>query len=125
MNEGLFLLLPNLSEHQKGQMMPKKELYYYAAARQQFRMNGKRKVTAFCEAARARYWNCLVENEVYDALANAAKFTIGSSRVCRRLPRHYPTIRFILIRSEPSSVIKPARQLGNLSNNLFSDSLST
>ena len=31
--------------------------------------------------------NCLVENAAYDALANAAKFTMGSvSRVYRQLP---------------------------------------
>ena len=38
------------------------------------------------EAAQ-RYWDCLVENAAYDALANAAKFTMGSvSRVYRQLP---------------------------------------
>lgn len=68
-------------------MVPK-ELYYYVQRGSSI-MNGSKTLRHFDAAEAAqRYWNCLVENEVYDALANAAKFTMGSvSRVYRQLPR--------------------------------------
>ena len=64
-----------------------KELYYYVQRGSSI-MNGSKTLRHFDAAEAAqRYWNCLVENEVYDALANAAKFTMGSvSRVYRQLP---------------------------------------
>lgn len=67
-------------------MVPK-ELYYYVQRGSSI-MNGSKTPRHFDAAEAAqRYWNCLVENEVYDALANAAKFTMGSvSRVYRQLP---------------------------------------
>ena len=67
-------------------MVPK-ALYYYVQ-RGSGIMNGSKTLRHFDAAEAAqRYWDCLVENEVYDALANAAKFTMGSvSRVYRQLP---------------------------------------
>ena len=64
-----------------------RELYYYVQRGSSI-MNGSKTLRHFDAAEAAqRYWNCLVENEVYDALANAAKFTMGSvSRVYRQLP---------------------------------------
>lgn len=51
-------------------------------------MSGNKTLRHFDAAEAAqRYWDCLVENAAYDALANAAKFTMGSvSRVYRQLP---------------------------------------
>lgn len=67
-------------------MVPK-ALYYYVQRGSSI-MNGSKTLRHFDAAEAAqRYWDCLVENEVYDALANAAKFTMGSvSRVYRQLP---------------------------------------
>ena len=62
-------------------------LYYYVQRGSSI-MNGSKTLRHFDAAEAAqRYWDCLVENEVNDALANAARFTMGSvSRVYRQLP---------------------------------------
>ena len=67
-------------------MVPK-ALYYYVQRGGSI-MSGNKTLRHFDAAEAAqRYWDCLVENAAYDALANAAKFTMGSvSRVYRQLP---------------------------------------
>ena len=86
LNEDLFLIPEVCLQIQKAVVVPK-ALYYYVQ-RGSGIMNGSKTLRHFDAAEAAqRYWDCLVENEVYDALANAAKFTMGSvSRVYRQLP---------------------------------------
>ena len=86
LNEDLFLIPEVCLQIQKAVVVPK-ALYYYVQRGGSI-MNGSKTLRHFDAAEAAqRYWNCLVENEVYDALANAAKFTMGSvSRVYRQLP---------------------------------------
>ena len=71
---------------QKAVVVPK-ALYYYVQRGGSI-MSGNKTLRHFDAAEAAqRYWDCLVENGAYDALANAAKFTMGSvSRVYRQLP---------------------------------------
>ena len=80
-------MLPEVCLNTKKAVVVPKELYYYVQRGSSI-MNGSKTLRHFDAAEAAqRYWNCLVENEVYDALANAAKFTMGSvSRVYRQLP---------------------------------------
>lgn len=87
LNEDIFVL-PEICLNTKKAVVVPKELYYYVQRGSSI-MNGSKTLRHFDAAEAAqRYWNCLVENEVYDALANAAKFTMGSvSRVYRQLPR--------------------------------------
>ena len=68
-------------------MVVPKALYYYVQRGGSI-MSGNKTLRHFDAAEAAqRYWECLVENGAYDALANAAKFTMGSvSRVYRQLP---------------------------------------
>ena len=86
LNEDLFLIPEVCLQIQKAVVVPK-ALYYYVQRGGSI-MSGNKTLRHFDAAEAAqRYWDCLVENEVYDALANAAKFTMGSvSRVYRQLP---------------------------------------
>lgn len=86
LNEDLFLIPEVCLRIQKAVVVPK-ALYYYVQRGGSI-MNGSKTLRHFDAAEAAqRYWDCLVENEVNDALANAAKFTMGSvSRVYRQLP---------------------------------------
>ena len=86
LNEDLFLIPEVCLQIQKAVVVPK-ALYYYVQRGGSI-MSGNKTLRHFDAAAAAqRYWECLVENGAYDALANAAKFTMGSvSRVYRQLP---------------------------------------
>lgn len=86
LNEDIFVL-PEICLNTKNGRGGAKGAVLLCAARQQH-YERKQTLRHFDAAEAAqRYWNCLVENEVYDALANAAKFTMGSvSRVYRQLP---------------------------------------
>ena len=86
LNEDLFLIPKICLQIQKAVVVPK-ALYYYVQRGGSI-MNGSKTLRHFDAAEAAqRYWDCLVENTAYDALANAAKFTMGSvSRVYRQLP---------------------------------------
>ena len=86
LNEDLFLIPEVCLQIQKAVVVPK-ALYYYVQ-RSGSIMSGNKTLRHFDAAEAAqRYWDCLVENAAYDALANAAKFTMGSvSRVYRQLP---------------------------------------
>ena len=81
LNEDLFLIPEVCLRIQKAVVVPK-------ALRGGSIMSGNKTLRHFDAAEAAqRYWECLVENAAYDALANAAKFTMGSvSRVYRQLP---------------------------------------
>ena len=86
LNEDLFLIPKICLQIQKAVVVPN-ALYYYVQRGSSI-MNGSKTLRHFDAAEAAqRYWDCLVENEVNDALANAARFTMGSvSRVYRQLP---------------------------------------
>ena len=86
LNEDLFLIPEICLNTQKAVVVPK-ALYYYVQRGGSI-MSGNKTLRHFDAAEAAqRYWDCLVENAAYDALANAAKFTMGSvSRVYRQLP---------------------------------------
>ena len=86
LNEDLFLIPEVCLQIQKAVVVPK-ALYYYVQRGGSI-MSGNKTLRHFDAAEAAqRYWDCLVENAAYDALANAAKFTMGSvSRVYRQLP---------------------------------------
>ena len=86
LNEDLFLIPKICLQIQKAVVVPK-ALYYYVQRGGSI-MNEGKTLRHFDAAEAARqYWECLVENAAYDALANAAKFTMGSvSRVYRQLP---------------------------------------
>lgn len=86
LNEDLFLIPKICLQIQKAVVVPK-ALYYYVQRGSSI-MNGSKTLRHFDAAEAAqRYWDCLVENAAYDALVNAAKFTMGSvSRVYRQLP---------------------------------------
>ena len=86
LNEDLFLIPKICLQIQKAVVVPK-ALYYYVQRGGSI-MSGNKTLRHFDAAEAAqRYWDCLVENAAYDALANAAKFTMGSvSRVYRQLP---------------------------------------
>ena len=89
LNEDFFLIPEVCLRIQKAVVVPK-ALYYYVQRGGSI-MSGNKTLRHFDAAEAAqRYWDCLVENEVYDALANAAKFTMGSvSRVYRQLPHRH------------------------------------
>lgn len=86
LNEDLFLIPEICLNTQKAVVVPK-ALYYYVQRGGSI-MSGNKTLRHFDAAEAAqRYWDCLVENAAYDALANAAKFTMGSvSQVYRQLP---------------------------------------
>ena len=86
LNEDFFVIPEICLNTQKAVVVPD-VLYYYVQRGDS--IMGKSRTLRHYDAAEAaqRYWDCLVENEVYDALANAARFTMGSvSRVYRQLP---------------------------------------
>ena len=85
LNEDLFLIPEVCLQIQKAVVVPK-ALYYYVQRGGSI-MSGNKTLRHFDAAEAAqRYWDCLVENAAYDALANAAKFTMGSvSRIYRQL----------------------------------------
>ena len=86
LNEDFFVIPEICLNTQRAVVVP--EVLYYYVQRGDSIM-GKSRTLRHYDAAEAaqRYWDCLVENEVYDALANAARFTMGSvSRVYRQLP---------------------------------------
>ena len=86
LNEDLFLIPEVCLQIQKAVVVPK-ILYYYV--QRSGSIMGKSKTLRHFDAAEAaqRYWDCLVENAAYDALANAARFTMGNvSRIYRQLP---------------------------------------
>ena len=86
LNEDLFLIPEICLNTQKAVVVPR-ALYYYVQRGGSI-MSGNKTLRHFDAAEAAqRYWDCLVENAAYDALANAAKFMMGSvSRVYRQLP---------------------------------------
>lgn len=86
LNEDFFLIQEVCLRIQKAVVVPK-ALYYYVQRGGSI-MSGNKTLRHFDAAEAAqRYWDCLVENAAYDALVNAAKFTMGSvSRVYRQLP---------------------------------------
>lgn len=85
LNEDLFLIPEVCLQIQKAVVVPK-ALYCYVQRGGSI-MSGNKTLRYFDAAEAAqRYWDCLVENAAYDALANAAKFTMGSvSRIYRQL----------------------------------------
>ena len=86
LNEDLFLIPEVCLQIQKAVVVPK-ALYYYVQRGGSI-MSGNKTLRHYDAAEAAqRYWDCLVENGAYDALANAAKFMMGSvSRIYRQLP---------------------------------------
>ena len=71
---------------QKAVVVPK-VLYYYV--QRSGSIMGKNKTLRHYDAAEAaqQYWDCLVENKAYEALANAAQYVMGCvSRIYRQLP---------------------------------------
>ena len=120
LNEDIFVL-PEICLNTKKAVVVPKELYYYVQRGSSI-MNGSKTLRHFDAAEAAqRYWNCLVENEVYDALANAAKFTMGSvSRVYRQLPpalRKAPRSREML--RMQFEVVSRTRQYCNVPGGLW------
>lgn len=90
LNEDLFLIPEVCLQIQKAVVVPK-VLYYYV--QRSGSIMGKNKTLRHYDAAEAaqRYWDYLVENAAYDALANAAQYVMGCvSRIYRQLP---PTLR--------------------------------
>ena len=86
LNEDLFLIPDICLQTTKAVVVPE-VLYYYL--QRSGSIMGKSKTLRHYDAAEAaqRYWDCLVENAAYDALANAARFTMGNvSRIYRQLP---------------------------------------
>ena len=72
LNEDLFLIPEVCLQIQKAVVVPK-TLYYYVQRGGSI-MSGNKTLRHFDAAEAAqRYWDCLVENAAYDALANAAK----------------------------------------------------
>lgn len=120
LNEDLFLIPEVCLQIQKAVVVPK-ALYYYVQRGGSI-MSGNKTLRHFdaAEAAK-RYWDCLVENGAYDALANAAKFTMGSvSRVYRQLPpalRKAPRSREML--RMQFEVVRRTRQYCNVPGGLW------
>ena len=86
LNEDLFLIPEVCLQIQKAVVVPK-ALYYYVQRGNS--IMGKSKTLRHYDGAQAaqRYWEYLVENGAYDALANAAQYVMGSvSRVYWQLP---------------------------------------
>ena len=85
LNEDLFLIPEVCLQIQKAVVVPK-ELYYYVQRGGSI-MSGNKTLRHFDAAEAAqRYWDCLVENAAYDALANAAQYVMGCvSRIYRQL----------------------------------------
>ena len=86
LNEDLFLIPEVCLQIQKAVVVPK-VLYYYV--QRSGSIMGKNKTLRHYDAAEAaqQYWDCLVENKAYEALANAAQYVMGCvSRIYRQLP---------------------------------------
>lgn len=85
LNEDLFLIPEVCLQIQKAVVVPK-ALYYYVQRGGSI-MSGNKTLRHFDAAEAAqRYWDCLVENAAYDALANAAQYVMGCvSRIYRQL----------------------------------------
>lgn len=86
LNEDLFLIPEVCLQIQKAVVVPK-TLYYYVQRGNS--IMGKNKTLRHYDGTQAayQYWNCLAENKVYEALANAAQYVMGSvSRVYWQLP---------------------------------------
>ena len=120
LNEDIFVL-PEICLNTKKAVVVPKELYYYVQRGSSI-MNGSKTLRHFDAAEAAqRYWDCLVENEVNDALANAARFTMGSvSRVYRQLPpalRKAPRSREML--RMQFEVVSRTRQYCNVPGGLW------
>ena len=86
LNEDLFLIPEVCLQIQKAVVVPK-ALYYYVQRGGSI-MSGNKTLRHFDAAEAAqRYWECLVENKAYEALANAAQYVMGCvSRIYRQLP---------------------------------------
>ena len=85
LNEDLFLIPEVCLQIQKAVVVPK-ALYYYVQRGGSI-MSGNKTLRHFDAAEAAqRYWECLVKNAAYDALANAAQYVMGCvSRIYRQL----------------------------------------
>ena len=85
LNEDLFLIPEVCLQIQKAVVVPK-ALYYYVQRGGSI-MNESKTLRHYDAAEAAqRYWECLVENAAYDALANAAQYVMGCvSRIYRQL----------------------------------------
>ena len=85
LNEDLFLIPKICLQIQKAVVVPK-ALYYYVQRGGSI-MNESKTLRHYDAAEAAqRYWECLVENAAYDALANAAQYVMGCvSRIYRQL----------------------------------------
>ena len=85
LNEDLFLIPEVCLQIQKAVVVPK-ALYYYVQRGGSI-MNESKTLRHYDAAEAAqRYWDCLVENAAYDALANAAQYVMGCvSRIYRQL----------------------------------------
>ena len=85
-NEDLFVIPEICLQIQKAVVVP--DTLYYYVQRGGSVMCGKKTLRHFDAAeAACRYWNCLVENEAYETLPVAARYTMGCvSRVYRQLP---------------------------------------
>ena len=85
LNEDLFLIPEVCLQIQKAVVVPK-ALYYYVQRGGSI-MSGNKTLRHFDAAEAAqRYWDCLVKNAAYDALANAAQYVMGCvSRIYRQL----------------------------------------
>ena len=85
LNEDLFLIPEVCLQIQKAVVVPK-ALYYYVQRGGSI-MNESKTLRHFDAAEAAqRYWEFLVENAAYDALANAAQYVMGCvSRIYRQL----------------------------------------
>lgn len=95
LNEDLFLIPDICLQTTKAVVVPE-VLYYYL--QRSGSIMGKSKTLRHYDAAEAaqRYWDCLVENGAYTALADAAQYVMGSvSRVYWQLP--------LVLRKEPRS----------------------
>ncbi len=95
LNEDLFLIPEICLQTAKAVVVPE-VLYYYL--QRSGSIMGKSKTLRHYDAAEAaqRYWDCLVENGAYTALADAAQYVMGSvSRVYWQLP--------LALRKEPRS----------------------
>lgn len=85
LNEDLFLIPEVCLQIKKAVVVPK-ALYCYVQRGGSI-MSGNKTLRHFDAAEAAqRYWDCLVENAAYDALANAAQYVMGCvSRIYRQL----------------------------------------
>ena len=96
LNEDFFVIPEICLNTQKAVVIPD-VLYYYVQRGDS--IMGKRRTLRYYDAAEAaqRYWNCLVENRVYETLPAAAEYTFGMvSKIYWTLPA--------ALRKEPRSM---------------------